>query len=125
MRVFDIVLVSLAVAGAAWVYHVKYDAEEDLKMLDRLQSQITTQEDAIDLLKAEWSLLNQPDRLQALADRFGEAMGLNSLNAEQMARPEELPSRPFHVPNFGADETSSYAAHGEADDTLTTGSIHR
>ena len=59
------------IAGAAGVlFHVSYDVtslEDDLSALNR---DIVREQEAIRVLRAEWSYLNQPERLRNLAEEL-------------------------------------------------------
>ena len=50
------------------------------------------------MLKAEWHLLNRPDRLQAAADRH---LDLQQLKVPQLARLSDLPDRPPRADEIG------------------------
>ena len=71
----------------------------------------------IDLLEADWSLLNQPSRLQRLSKAFETELGLKSIEPEQMAQPDELPGR--------ASDFEPQMAEGGLDAELTTGSVQQ
>lgn len=49
------------------VKHEVIDIERDLTLAMR---EISKEEESIHILKAEWSYLNEPQRLQALADKY-------------------------------------------------------
>jgi hypothetical protein len=68
LRTLDVVLVVAMVAAATITYQIKHAAEEKLAEVRELQAEIKLQEETIDLLEADWSLLNQPSRLQQLSD---------------------------------------------------------
>ena len=59
-RTSDIVLIAVMVAAAAFTYKTKHEAEKWLTENQRLEQQIRFEEDSIDVLKADWSLLTQP-----------------------------------------------------------------
>lgn len=112
-RTSDIVLIAVMVASAAMTYTIKRDAEEQLDNVRKLQVQIRTEEDTIDLLKADWSLLTQPSRLQKLVERYQEQLGLEPVNPHQFAGLDVLPPRPLTI----EDITSADAA-GTGDELL-------
>ena len=66
-RTSDIVLIAVMVSAAAFTYKTKHEAEDQLARCARSRPQIRYEEDTIDLLKADWSLLTQPSRLQKLS----------------------------------------------------------
>ena len=93
MRTLDLVLVGAMIAAATVTYQIKHAAEGKLEEVRELQAQITLQEETIDLLEADWSLLNQPSRLQRLSTAFEAELGLKPIEPWQMAEPDELPGR--------------------------------
>lgn len=60
------------------VKHEVLDIEQQLKVAVR---QISHEEDSLHVLKAEWSYLNEPSRLQALAEKY---LDVAPVGAEQM-----------------------------------------
>jgi len=117
LRTLDLVLVGALIAAATITYQIKHQAEEKLAEVRELQAQINLQEETIDLLEADWSLLNQPSRLQRLSTAFEAELGLKTIEAEQMAEPHELPGR--------ASDFEPQLAEGATDSELTTGSVQR
>ena len=75
-RPSDIVLIAVMVAAAAFTYKTKQEAEGQLDAVRKLQAQIRFEEDSINLLKADWSLLTQPSRLQRLATTYDAELQL-------------------------------------------------
>jgi hypothetical protein len=63
-RTTDIVLIAVMISAAAFTYKTKHDAEIRYSEIRRLETQIRVQEDAVNVLRADWSLLTQPSRLQ-------------------------------------------------------------
>lgn len=115
LRTVDLVLVCAMIAAATLTYQIKHAAEVKLSVVRELQAEIKLQEETIDLLEADWSLLNQPARLQRLATAFEEELNLKIIEAAQMAPPGELPGR--------ASDFEPQIAEGQADAALTTGSV--
>ena len=117
LRTLDIVLIAAMIGAATVTYQIKHRAEDKLDEVYRLREAIKLQKDTIDLLEADWSLLNQPARLERLTKEFNEQLGLETLTPLQMARPDE-------IPGFASDFAHEVAeGEGEPDQTLTTGSV--
>ncbi len=80
-----------AIAIAAFgLYHVKYEVqrlEQDLELEHR---SILKHQEALHILKAEWSYLNRPARISDLAGRH---LGLAPMTAGQVVRLDDLPPR--------------------------------
>lgn len=115
LRTLDLALVGAMIAAATVTYQIKHNAEIKLEEVRELQAAITLQKETIDLLEADWSLLNQPSRLQRLSSAFEEQLGLKPIEPAQMAGPEELPGR--------AADFAPVIAESSPDSTLKTGSV--
>jgi hypothetical protein len=92
----------LAVAAATGLFLLKYEVialEEDLAGIER---DMERDRRAIHVLRAEWSYMNEPGRLERLSDRH---LGLVPVTPERVASLEALPFRP----------AASAAAGGGAD----------
>lgn len=70
MRFINICLVVGLVALAGVIYQVKYQARALDADIAALHQQIDEERDAIAVLRAEWSLLNRPERIERLARKF-------------------------------------------------------
>ena len=82
-----VLIVLLAVSLSLTLFVVKYqvqDLEEELSGLNRA---ITEDRQAIHVLKAEWSHLNEPTRLRKLAERY---LGLSAIATDQVGTANEL-----------------------------------
>ena len=119
LRSYDVLLISAMIGAAALTYQIKHRAEEKLDEVMRLEVEIRQQEDTIDLLKADWALLNQPARLETLTKAFSEELGLQTITPEQMAPAEELPGFPVKDPGSPAIAGEPAAA----DANIQTGSV--
>ena len=82
-----VLIVLLAVSLSLTLFMVKYqvqDLEEELVGLNRA---ITEDRQAIHVLKAEWSHLNEPSRLKKLSERY---LGLGPVATDQVGTANEL-----------------------------------
>lgn len=94
LRTLDVVLIGAMVAAAAFTYQVKQRAERQVAEIDRLQASIRLQDNTIDLLKADWSVLTQPSRLQTLITAYQSQLDLQPIQPTQIATLNDLPSYP-------------------------------
>jgi cell division protein FtsL len=69
LRFINICLVLGLVALACVIYQVKYQAKGLDAEIRALNGQIDEERDAIAVLRAEWSLLNRPERIERLAQK--------------------------------------------------------
>ncbi|MEP3046281.1 MAG: hypothetical protein ABJL55_09385 [Roseibium sp.] len=110
VRTLNILFILAVVIGAATVYDLKLAATKSAAKVAELQRQIDEERDVIRHLKAEWSLLNKPDRLQKLVIRYNDYLELQPLDVQQIVTPEELPTRPVMLePIGGSDHRGGYA----------------
>ena len=91
IRFIHIVVICLLIASAGYVYSIKYETLYHAEQVAKLKTKVQKERDAIAVLKAEWHLLNRPDRLQTAADRH---LDLQPLSVQQLARLSDLPNRP-------------------------------
>ncbi|MBI4184753.1 MAG: hypothetical protein HY521_12240 [Proteobacteria bacterium] len=80
----------LALVSGVGLFLLKHDVQRLEEAHARLIRAIAEGREAIHVLKAEWSYLNEFDRLQALADRHLE---LTPMSGARWGRLEDLPRR--------------------------------
>jgi len=124
-RTTDIVLIAVMVAGAAFTYKAKSDSEHQLSAMRKLESQIRLEEETIDLLKADWSLLTQPYRLQRLAEAYKAELNLQPVEAMQIAGPEDIPMKLVEPEADGSAPPLGTVAGNAVDKKTITGSTAR
>ena len=98
IRFIHIIAICGLIASAGYAYSIKYDSLYQAEQVAKLKTKLQKERDAIAVLKAEWHLLNRPDRLQAAADRH---LDLQQLNVQQLARLADLPDRPPRADEIG------------------------
>ena len=81
MRVFNLFLVGCVVALAFVIYEQKYESEALVIRVAELKQSIKGERDAVAVLRAEWSHLNRPKRIERLARKH---LGLRPLKARQL-----------------------------------------
>jgi len=82
MRFINFLLALVLAALAVVIYQVKYETRGLEQRVSRLQVTIAQERDAIGILRAEWSHLNRPARLERLARKH---LGLRPVEATQVA----------------------------------------
>lgn len=98
LRSFDLVLIGVMTTMAVVTYTIKHRADEKLTEVRRLESEIKLERDTIDLLKADWALVTQPNRLQPLIKNYDSELGLVPTEPTQLAMPKELPMHRSQLP---------------------------
>ncbi|RAZ76894.1 cell division protein FtsL [Mesorhizobium atlanticum] len=128
-RTSDIVLIAVMVSAAALTYKTKREAEEQLAAVQKIQAQIRYEEDTIDLLKADWSLLTQPSRLQKLADVYKSQLGLEPVGARQIGGLDDIPVKPVTIEDLssqrlgGMADNSGNGPAGDKDPVVTGSTV--
>lgn len=89
-RILNISLVVVLVMTAAIVYDVKYTSTYEAQKVARLDAEIRKEREKIATLKAEWSQLSAPDRIQRLATRY---LGMTPLPIAHIGSFASLPER--------------------------------
>ncbi|MFQ5953914.1 MAG: hypothetical protein ACE5JZ_02490 [Kiloniellales bacterium] len=80
----------LATAAVMGLFALKLEVQSLEKELDALNQSIDTDVEAIHVLKAEWSFLNRPTRLQRGVDQY---LDLRPVQADQVLDIGEVPAR--------------------------------
>ncbi|MHA1546202.1 MAG: cell division protein FtsL [Alphaproteobacteria bacterium] len=91
MRYTKFAMIAVTFAGSVALYALKYDTGKEAAANVVLRGEIAREREAMRILEAEWSLLNQPERLQKLAKRH---LALVPLQPEQIVDFPGLPERP-------------------------------
>ncbi len=86
-----LVWMMLAVFAGIGLFILKYDVSEMEDRLAALQRETRGHLEAIHVLKAEWSYLNQPARLDDLGQRL---LSLEPVDADQSVAIGDIPFRP-------------------------------
>lgn len=91
IRLANIAALAVVVAAGVGLYQLKYNTERVQEEVRALKSQITTDEAAIKVLRAEWTYLARPERLESLGNRY---LALRPTQAGQIIGSiEEVPLR--------------------------------
>jgi hypothetical protein len=92
-RIFNLVLLTVMLIGAIVTYDMKHKAEKAADRVARLENEVAREKEAIQLLRAELSMLVQPARLQAVVDRYADHFKLAPFSAAQYATIDEIPMK--------------------------------
>lgn len=80
----------LAVVCGTVLFHTSQEVTDGRNALRRMDRELTREEESIRVLKAEWSYLNQPERLEKLAAQY---LDLQPLQGRQFARISDINER--------------------------------
>lgn len=94
-----VVIIALAVVGllSTGLYFLEYEVKQMERQLARLDDGLRQDRQAIQVLRAEWSYLTTPDRLQKLAAKHRRSLELSPASPVQIAGLADLPARPVPV----------------------------
>lgn len=98
LRTFDFVLIGVMTAAATVTYTIKHRAELKLEEVHRLEAEIKLEKDTIDLLKADWALQSQPNRLERLVNTYNGELKLQPTDSTALVHMRELPMLKSQVP---------------------------
>ena len=118
LRAMDIVMLSVLLAVIVWTFKVKNDSQLALERVSDLHRQLEAEKTEIDLLKSDWGLLTNPQRLEQLVKRYREELGLEGIQPSQLTGGDSLPPL---VPPF--DPEANNPEFAGTDEGLKTGSV--
>ncbi|WP_374305430.1 hypothetical protein [Methylocella sp.] len=90
VRILNVLAVLALIGSAIYAYSIKYDTIFHAEKIAKLKHQIKAEQDRVATLKAEWSHLTRPERVQMLADKF---LDLQPLALRQIVALDALPRR--------------------------------
>jgi len=79
-------LIACFVAAVYWAYDVNYQTRAVEADIRKLRQAIRHQKETTKVLEAEWSYLNRPERLSALAEKHFDVLGLAPMRADHFAK---------------------------------------
>ena len=94
LRLVHVLVVAALVFAAADVYKIKFDSTLQAERVAKLRAEVRHERDLIASLRATWSELDNPERLQALARRH---LPLKPIDTAQYDALDRLPERPPQV----------------------------
>ena len=107
LRFVNICLVLGLVALAYVIYQAKYEARALDEQIIVLTKQIDEERDTLAVLRAEWSLLNRPERIERLAKKY---LKLEPAHPQQLVILDEVTARDFENPPAKTPADASAAA---------------
>jgi len=91
VRFVHLIVVAVLVVAAVGVYTIKFESTVRAEQVAKLAAEIKREREAIAALRAEWALLDNPARIQALVHRH---LPLKMLDPAQIEHLDRLPERP-------------------------------
>ena len=97
-RFMHIVAIGALVASAVYVYSIKYKTILWSEKIVETRHAVEREQDAINVLRAEYAFLTRPERLQALADKD---LGMQPLMLSQIVKASDLPQAQPKIDSIG------------------------
>ena len=119
LRLLHMVVLAALFLAAADVYKIKYESTLQAEKVARLRGEIRREQDMIANLRAEWSKLDRPDRIQELAQRHLTLKTAEITNYDPLDR---LPERPIPIVPPGIADPLGALIETFADPEAITGS---
>jgi cell division protein FtsL len=119
-RLLHIAVLVALVLAAADVYKIKYESTLQAERVAKLRGEVRREQDMIASLRAEWSRLDRPDRIQELAQRH---LTLKPLEVRQYDSLDRLPERPVELVPPGTADPIGAIIETLADPDTLTGSL--
>ncbi len=92
MRLLNIIVIAALILAASIVYKIKFDSTLQAERVGKLAGELRRERNAIATLRAEWSRLDSPMRIQGLAQRH--LLALRPIVPTQFDNLDRLPERP-------------------------------
>jgi cell division protein FtsL len=90
LRILNAIAIICLIGAAVLVYDVKYQSTYEAQKVARLNNQIRAEREKIAALRAEWSVLSAPARIQGLASRY---LGMKPVGVANIDDFASLPER--------------------------------
>jgi cell division protein FtsL len=119
-RLLHLVVLAGLVLAAADVYKIKYESTLEAERVGKLRAELRREQDLIASLRAEWSRLDRPDRLQELAQRH---LTLKPLEVRQYDTLDRLPPKPIELVPPGTADPIGAVIETLVDPDMLTGSV--
>jgi cell division protein FtsL len=120
LRLLHMVVLAALFVAAADVYKIKYESTLQAEKVAKLRGEIRREQDTIANLRAEWSKLDRPDRIQELAQRHLTLKAADIGNYDPLDR---LPERPIPIVPPGLADPLGALIETFADPEAITGSV--
>ncbi len=122
LRIVNFVVIGMLVLAAADVYRIKFDSTVQAEHLAKLRAEVRRERDKIAVLRADWSELDNPGRIEPLTKRF---LKLRPVAPTQFDALDHLPAKPIEPVRPGdADPIGGIIEHLE-DPAPITGSVRK
>ena len=98
LRFLNVIAIVALFGSAVYAYSIKYQTSFRAEQILKMKHEVKAERDAIAVLRAEWSFLSRPERLQQLSDRY---LDLQTLTVGQIVAAPSIPDRGERVDSIG------------------------
>jgi cell division protein FtsL len=98
IRFLNILAIAALVGSAVYAYTIKYETIYRAEQINKMKHENQASRDAIGVLRAEWSHLARPERIQELATKY---LDLQPLSLNQIVSAGTLPDKAARVDTIG------------------------
>ncbi|MGO9392215.1 cell division protein FtsL [Rhodoblastus sp.] len=97
LRILNVLAIVALVGSAVYAYSIKYATLYQAERMAKLKRELQSETDSVAMLRAEWSHVANPVRIEVLADKYlgGQVMQLSQITTfaglpEKAARGDEI-----------------------------------
>lgn len=99
MRFLNVLAIVALIGSAVYAYSIKYATLYQAERMAKLQRELQSETDSVAMLRAEWSHVAAPVRVEALADKY---LGGQVMELSQIATLSSLPDKVFRGDEIGS-----------------------
>lgn len=118
LRFLHIAVVAVLVLAAAGVYKIKFDSTVQGQRVAKMRGDIRRERDAIAALRAEFTRLDDPQRIEELARRH---LPLKPIEVHQFDHLDQLPAQPPQIVPPGTPDPIGAVIQMYGNDSSATG----
>lgn len=120
LRALNVLVIAALVMAAAYVYKIKFESTLQAERVSKMRAEVRRERDAIAILRAEWTQLDRPDRIQNLAQRH---LKLKAVEVAQFDALDKLPERPVQIVPPGTADPIGAIIETFADTEVLNGTL--
>jgi hypothetical protein len=120
LRALNVLVIAALVMAAAYVYKIKFESTLQAERVSKMRAEIRRERDATAILRAEWTQLDRPDRIQGLAQRH---LKLKPVEVAQFDPLDKLPERPAQIVPPGTADPIGAIIETFADTEVLNGTL--
>ncbi len=99
LRILNVLAIVALIGSAVYAYSIKYATLYQAERMAKLQRELIAETDSVAMLRAEWSHVAAPVRIEALADKY---LGGQVMELSQIATISSLPDKVFRGDEIGS-----------------------